>query len=99
LPMSLLSNLPMWTSVFMQWDDFLWQFPRSFLQNHLVHIITKQVAVILRINFYIKWQKINTNHSFWILKHACQLFMTFRKLILPIIDTCTWEGLFPILYI
>jgi Co/Zn/Cd efflux system component len=38
---------------------FLWQFPWSFLLSRLAHIIAKQVTVILCINCYTMWEKIN----------------------------------------
>jgi hypothetical protein len=56
----------MWTSVVIY--DNLWQFPRYFLLNRLVHISGKQVTVILCINFYSMWEKVYMNHSFQIPK-------------------------------
>jgi hypothetical protein len=44
---------------------------QSLLLNRLVHIIAKQVTVILCINPYTMQKKINMNHSFGIPKHTC----------------------------
>jgi hypothetical protein len=36
-----------------------------------VHIIEKQVTVILSIDCCMRWQKINMNHPLWIPKDTC----------------------------
>jgi hypothetical protein len=46
--------------------------PRSFVQSRLLHIFAENVTVILCINFYTTWKKINSNHSFRISKHVCR---------------------------
>jgi hypothetical protein len=54
-----------WMSIVMQ-DDDLWQFPSSFLPIWLVHI-----TVMLRINWYTMWKKINlaaVSWIFWVVK-------------------------------
>jgi hypothetical protein len=72
LPMSPSSNLPYGNKCHaVGWS---WQFPGSFLPNHLVRIIPKQVIVILCINCYIMWKKINMNH-FFTSHHSCWLNM------------------------
>jgi hypothetical protein len=40
-------------------------FDEHCLLNCLVHIILKQDTVILCINYYTMWKKINMNHSLW----------------------------------
>jgi hypothetical protein len=63
LPVSPSSNLPCVDKHCHAVGD-LWQFLRCLLPNCLVNNIVKQVNMILCINCYTMWKKINMNHSF-----------------------------------